>query len=328
MIDQPLVSIIIATFNQRDFVSESIDSALNQNYTNIEIIVTDDGSNDGTIEILQEYASNYPNKIKLITSEKNTGITKNGNRGLNVATGEFIAWLGGDDLMMPDKIKKQVEVLISRPDAVGCCHDAEVFESGSGKIIGLFSELYNGKKGFKEGGIEMWFKPGYFMLPSTIMFRSKFKPTHGFDERLLFGDWLFDIEVFKNGKCAVINEVLGKYRRHSHNITSSLISRTKGLEENLIILGIVESRYPELYPFVKKMRKALFLTAAGSSFNNGDIPRSNNYIKNMIYDGAIISGVIAFLSLRLFNKYISHQISKEAFSRSRWFVILSNILKR
>ena len=127
---EPKVSVIIPTYNQRDFVRETIDSVLAQTYNNIEIIVTDDGSIDGTREIIQEYASQYPEKIKPVYSEKNTGIAANINRGLAVRTGEFIAWLGGDDIMLPEKIQKQVDLLIGRPDAVGCCHDAEVFESG------------------------------------------------------------------------------------------------------------------------------------------------------------------------------------------------------
>lgn len=261
---EPKVSVIIPTYNQINFVEETINSVLSQSYQNLEIIITDDGSTDGTQKILLEYELKYPDKIKVILSSINTGIASNINRGLEAVTGEYIAWLGGDDLMLPEKIKKQVELLQSRPDAVGCCHEAEVFESESSETLGLFSELYNGKSGFKEGGIELLFDPGYLMLPSTIMIRSECCPAHGFDERLKYSnDWLFDIEVFRQGKCVVINEVLAKYRRHSHNVTSSSSLKNIAFEESLIVLGIVEARYPELYPLIKKKKISII-------FNRGN----------------------------------------------------------
>jgi glycosyltransferase involved in cell wall biosynthesis len=328
MMNKPLVSVIIPTYNQKDFVSETLESVLAQTYSNLEIIVTDDGSTDGTVDILNEYASKYPTKIKLIVNNKNEGITKNFNRGLNAVNGEFIAWLGGDDLMLPDKIKKQVELLISRPDAAGCVHEAEVFESDSGKVIGLFSEIYNGKKGFKEGGVELWFEPGYLMLPSTEMFRSALRPIQGLDERLLFGDWLYDIEVFRHGNCAVLNEVLGKYRRHPQNITSNSIAKNKGFEETLIVLAVIDSKYPELHTLVKKTRISSYIAVAGLSFKNGDIKRSNAYVKILIYEGAIISAVTTFIALRFFSKYISSQLAKDRHQRSRLFTRLSRILQR
>ncbi|MFC4769940.1 glycosyltransferase [Effusibacillus consociatus] len=318
---EPKVSVIIPTYNQVDFVHETINSVLNQTYSNIEIIITDDGSTDGTQKVLQKYGSQHPDKIKLVMSDKNTGIASNFNRGLNVVSGDFIAWLGGDDLMFSEKIEKQVELLKSRPDAVGCCHDAEVFESDSGKILGLFSELYNGKRGLREGGIELLFDASYLMLPSTMMIRSAAVPTHGFDDRLKYtNDWLFDIEVFRQGKCVVINEVLGKYRRHDNNITSSPLSKHNGFEEGMLVLGVVEARYPELHRYVKKRRTVFFLGEAAKSYGRGEFSRCKGYIKKAILDGAIIRGLCIYFGLSLFGKFILQQIPKQAYNRPRWFV--------
>src|SRR6185369_8625379 len=223
---EDLVSVVIPTYNQVEFVKETIESVLAQGYQPLEIIVTDDGSIDGTAEVIQEFAKQHPKKIIPVLSNRNTGIAANLNRGLRNARGEYIAWLGGDDLMLPDKIKKQVELLRRRSDAIGCCHDAEIFESPSGRVLGSFSRLMNGKSGFREGGVELWFDASYFMLPSTVMVRSSAIPAHGFDERLKYAnDWLLDIEIFRQGKCAVINEILGRYRRHGNNVTGDVRAR-------------------------------------------------------------------------------------------------------
>ena len=96
----PLVSVVICTYNQQNFVRETLDSVLAQTYPNIEIIVGDDGSTDTTPEILREYATRFPNKIKVVLSPINTGIPSNINRAMAQHTGEFVAWLDGDDVQV------------------------------------------------------------------------------------------------------------------------------------------------------------------------------------------------------------------------------------
>lgn len=323
-----LVSVVIPTYNQKDFVHETIDSVLMQEYKNIEIIITDDGSKDGTTRIIQEYAAKYPDKIVPVYSDRNTGIAANLNRGLAKVRGEYIAWLGGDDLMFPGKVRKQIDLLDSRSDAVGCCHDAEVFNSSDGKIFGLFSRLMNNKSGFREGGVELWFDKSYFMLPSTVMIRSEAVPVHGFDERLKYlNDWLFDVEVFRQGKCIPLNEVLGRYRRHDNNVTGSDDSRKIGVEEGIISLSILDSRYPELYRFTRKARIANLLVAATQAFNIGDLKKSRDYLAIATRQGAVIRGPILFVGLRLLGPYINRQMAMKAYERSYLFLKLSKLIK-
>jgi glycosyltransferase involved in cell wall biosynthesis len=322
------VSVIIPVYNQREFIHETIDSVLAQTYRNMEIIVADDGSTDGTVAIIQEYGVKHPDRIIPVYSEKNTGIAANMNRGLRRHTGEFIAWLGGDDLMLPGKIREQVELLERRPDAAGCCHDAVVFNSETGKTLGLFSELYNGKKGFREGGVELWFRSGYKMLPSTMMIRSSACPSHGFDERLVFAnDWLFDIEVFRQGTCAVINEPLAKYRRHERNITVNPKTKARALEETLIVLGIVDARYPELHSFVKRRRLAAFLKEAVKSYAQGDMLRFRDYLAVLARERAWMRAFAVYFGCRLFGSLLKKMILRESYDMPRWLVRSLNFLR-
>src|SRR5690349_11312422 len=122
----PKVSVIVPIFNQAPFIRETVESVLNQDYQNVELVLSDDGSTDGTTAILRSYAQREPDRVRLVLSEQNTGIAGAFNRGLDAHTGEFIAWLGGDDTMLPGKLSRQVALLQSRPDVSGCCHDAEV----------------------------------------------------------------------------------------------------------------------------------------------------------------------------------------------------------
>lgn len=107
--EEPLVSIIVITYNSSKYVLETLESAKAQTYKNIELIISDDGSTDETIKICQEWLNTNQHEFvntELITVEKNTGIPANCNRGVKVAKGEWIKVLAGDDVMLDDAIKK------------------------------------------------------------------------------------------------------------------------------------------------------------------------------------------------------------------------------
>jgi len=323
------VSVIIPTYNQQDFIRETIESVIAQTYPQLEIIITDDGSSDRTVAIVQEYADAIPGKFILVTSPRNTGIANNMNRGLAAHTGEYIAWLGGDDLMLPDKISKQVELMTNRPDVVGCCHNAMVFQSEDGKELGLFTELYSGKRELTEGGIELFFNPGHKMLPSTMMIRSSACPPHGFDERLKYvNDILFDIEVFRQGRCAVIQEMLGKYRRHGKNITDSPKIKEAAFEENLMLLGIVQARYPELGRLVRKRRLILTMTEAVRAYSQNDSVRYAHLLGSLHADKSRLRALGTRIFCMLFGSSLSNMVKQPTHAMPHWFVRFVNIVRR
>ncbi len=103
----PKVSVIIPTYNRREMVQEAIDSVLAQTYTDYEIIVVDDGSTDGTGEVLQ---ARYGDRIRYMWQE-NQGESVARNRGIEMSQGEYIAPLDSDDLWVPERLARQVEVL-------------------------------------------------------------------------------------------------------------------------------------------------------------------------------------------------------------------------
>jgi len=116
-----LVSVIIPVYNVELYVKEAIQSIQNQTYTNLEIIVVDDGSNDNTYKIVNELRK-QDNRIKLYKNEKNLKIVKTLNRALSLSNGEYIARMDGDDISLPDRIEKKVKFLeeYNEYDLVGC----------------------------------------------------------------------------------------------------------------------------------------------------------------------------------------------------------------
>ena len=110
-IDKGKVSVIMGIYNCQDTLRESIESIINQTYDNWELIMCDDMSKDDTYKIAKNYVDKFPNKIKLIKNNKNSGLAFSLNNCLNYVTGEFIARQDGDDLSVENRFEKQVKFL-------------------------------------------------------------------------------------------------------------------------------------------------------------------------------------------------------------------------
>ncbi len=110
---EPLVSIIIPTYNRAKLLKRAISSCLKQTYRNIEVIVIDDGCTDNTEQVVKSFIDE---RVVYIKNKTNKGIPATRNIGLNIATGEFIGFLDHDDEYLPEKIEEQVKVLTDNPD--------------------------------------------------------------------------------------------------------------------------------------------------------------------------------------------------------------------
>ncbi len=126
MNNNPLVSIIIATYNRVDAVSKSIESVLNQSYKELEIIVVDDGSSDNTSKILKE---KFGEKIVLNILEKNQGATFARNTGLKMAKGEYSIVWDSDDVLYPNAIEVLIEKAKEFPDTLTISAPTNVFRN-------------------------------------------------------------------------------------------------------------------------------------------------------------------------------------------------------
>ncbi len=105
------VSIIMGIYNCASTLGEAIDSLLNQTYSNWNLIMCDDGSNDNTYDVAEKYRKLYPDKIVLIKNDENKGLNYTLNHCLKYADGEYVARMDGDDISLPERFEKEVEFL-------------------------------------------------------------------------------------------------------------------------------------------------------------------------------------------------------------------------
>ncbi|MGL5079599.1 MAG: glycosyltransferase family 2 protein [Waterburya sp.] len=119
MSNQPLVSAIIIFLNEEKFLQTAIKSVIAQTYSNWELLLVDDGSTDGSTAIAQQYAAQYPDKIRYLEHEnhQNLGMSASRNLGMSHAQGKYISPLDGDDVWMPKKLEQQIAILETHPEA-------------------------------------------------------------------------------------------------------------------------------------------------------------------------------------------------------------------
>ena len=132
--ENPLVSIITPSYNQSRFLEQTMRSVLEQNYPNIEYIVMDGASTDGSLEIIQR----YQHKLSYWESVPDKGQTDAINKGFARATGDILAWLNSDDLLLPGALSAAVKQLQSHPE-VGMVYGDTIFVNADGEKIGKFA---------------------------------------------------------------------------------------------------------------------------------------------------------------------------------------------
>lgn len=255
----PLVSVAIITFNQKKFLQECIESVLMQDYDNLEIVVADDASTDGTADLLKIYSEKYPGKFIIKIAKINLGITKNSNIAHFSCSGKYIAWMGGDDLMLKGKISSQVEVMENDSSISICYHDLDVFDSDTGTMLHLYSE----KNKSREGGLKNLIMYGTFNGACSTMIRRSDAPGNGFDERLpIASDWLYWVQTsYGGGRIKYIKKILGRYRRHSKNVTSSINGPAiRNMQDHLLSCSIILSEKPIFYREVKYRMAELMIS--------------------------------------------------------------------
>jgi glycosyltransferase involved in cell wall biosynthesis len=132
--EEILVSVPVITYNSSKYVLETLESIKAQTYQNIELIISDDCSTDNTVEICRKWIEENKSRFvrtELITSDVNTGVSANGNRGRNACRGEWIKSIAGDDLLMPNCIESYVNYVKQTPEAIYIFSKVEAFGAES-----------------------------------------------------------------------------------------------------------------------------------------------------------------------------------------------------
>lgn len=157
MSSAPLVSIVTPSFNQAAFLEETIQSVLAQDYPNIEYLIVDGGSTDGSLEILQRYAD----RLGWWVSEPDRGQTDAINKGFARARGEVLAWLNSDDTYLPRAVSRAIAALQRHPNAGLVYGDANLIDERGG-IIGKFPARQTDYRRLRQGFVHIPQQAAFF----------------------------------------------------------------------------------------------------------------------------------------------------------------------
>lgn len=220
---QPLVSVLMPVYNARAYVSDAIESILNQTYSNFELIIVDDASTDGSWEIISEYKKKHPFTIrtKRLRKNRNGGGDVAGNIAFSEARGEYVARMDADDISYPNRLEKQVNYMQKHPSCMVLGSQAVVIDE-NGRVVGKKVVAKSHGKIYKE-----YFEFHPMIHPTLMIRRAMVKGNNLYDLRwqtnndyLTFFKYLTMGKRFKN-----LNEPVLYYRIHGKNDSLSGIKK-------------------------------------------------------------------------------------------------------
>ena len=258
-IHNPLVSIVVITYNSAKYVLETLESAKAQTYQNVELIITDDCSTDNTVAVCREWLEKNEDrfvKAELVTSPCNTGVPANLNRGVKKAQGVWIKNIAGDDILVENSIEEFLKKYEgNRLIVAGQCYHFQVGADGRKRIDKLLYPLKNTMNYYKLSAEEQYKRlllKEYFLVTPTLMVKRELYEKVGlYDEKYrLMEDYPFLLKCFSRGYGVdFVPVVMVYYRHHSGGITSF---SNKFYNEPFYqcLLGFNKN---EVYPRVSKM---------------------------------------------------------------------------
>ncbi|MBN2572306.1 MAG: glycosyltransferase [Ignavibacteriales bacterium] len=218
---KPLVSFCLFTYNQEDFIEEALSSALNQTYSPLEIIISDDSSIDLTFQRISKIISTYtgPHKIIVNRNETNLGLVENVNKVIfDISKGDIIAMAAGDDISLPQRIERSVEFLSNNSElkAVSC---GLTYINHNSKKIPNVNDEYNNDKIFSIGDY-LSNKEFHINGASRVIRKVVFDTFGPLNPDCPTEDSTILLRCFILGKVGFIHDKLVKYRWHQNNMST------------------------------------------------------------------------------------------------------------
>ena len=266
---RPLVTVFIPMYKSEQYISECIDSILNQTYKNLEILVIDDGSTDNSVNIIKSYTDP---RIRLLQNESNKGIPYTRNRGLQELKGKYLAVMDSDDISYLTRIEDQVEFMEAHPEVT---------------VLGTFFETYRRfiSSKFTRYRTPEELKVGLLfecqIANPTAMIRVQTLKDYGIqynEECFVAQDYEIWTQIVKYSSLAILPKVLHKYRWGHANVTQK--SRQAKIERRKRIISNIHNNMLDFYQFNltnedKRVFNTLFCDSEVPQFTDAFIQQVN-----------------------------------------------------
>lgn len=240
----PKVSVIMPCFNHSLFVGESIEAVLAQTFSDLELIVIDDCSRDGSRKIIEKYERS-DSRVRAIYHEANLGASRSRNDGIKAAKGAFLAFCDADDVWMPVKLERQLELLEKNPSHDVAYCDAAIINELGRETGERFSDEFP-VAGDGSGYVFNELCLHNFVNMQTVLIRREcIRDGIDFDERIKWvEDWLFWVRIAYRHSFIYTKEALAKYRVHQRS--TARVQRSGRKVNRIKVFHRILRYYPEI----------------------------------------------------------------------------------
>ena len=224
MQDFPLVSVTTCSYNNSAFIIDTLNSIRNQTYPNFELIIVDDCSTDNSVALIEEWLKSYTGKYKFVKNEQNLTGSAPYNIALNMASGKYYSVVDTDDVLMPEKIEKQVSILDAADVSVAAVFsDALLIDINNELLEGTFIARHREFAAVPSGNIYHELLQGNFIpLMSLLIRRDIFSEVGGYDESLIYGDFDLWLRIAARYQFVFSDYVSCKYRIRPGSLTKTI----------------------------------------------------------------------------------------------------------
>ncbi|MFM8315834.1 MAG: glycosyltransferase [Deltaproteobacteria bacterium] len=298
--DKPLVSVIALCYNQRKFLLETLESIKAQLYSNLQIIIVDDFSTDGSVDEIKNWIINQEFNCTLVEHSENKGICRALNGALDRCQGKYVQIIACDDILMPAKIAVQVDILESSDEETAAVYsDAYLIQDDGTLKSGMYVQKQRDFSILPDGYIyEDLLKGNFIPSMAALVKKTVYDVLGGFDENIRYEDYDMWLRISKNFKVIKDSRVFTKYRVHSNNFDRKY---SHYFEDNYFI-------------YLKHLNNPLMLKMAQDTVRNFYLNknRTSKIYKDAqlkgfnVFEGTIEKYFLLFnlppLALRLFNR--------------------------
>ena len=222
---QPLVSVVIPCYNHEKFVQDSIQSVIDQDYENIELIIIDDGSKDNSVIKIKEMVESCKRRFTRFEfrSRANIGLSATLNEGVEWCEGEYISPFASDDIMFKNKTSDQLKLFIDYPDIVGVFGAVQKINQKNEKL----EKIRQADKIFEFN--DLIYTDRFLPAPTQMLKLDAIRKAGGYVEGMIIEDWYIYLKILENGNSFVYKDDLYCYYRvHEGNTFSNPYSMGLG----------------------------------------------------------------------------------------------------
>lgn len=290
----PKVSVVIPLYNGARYITKTVDSVLAQTFKDYEIVIADDGSTDGSSEILHGL---YGNNIKYFKQD-NSGISSARNMAIRESRGEFIALLDHDDMWFPDKLAKQME-LFNKIPGLGLVYSNSFIIDGYGARQGTLFDIEPPHSGYVFYDL---LRANFIPVMTALIRKSVINETGLFNEQFrIVEDWDFFLRIAKIYEVGYIDEPLAEYRVHPSGFSKKRILMLKELNEVIdLYTGKEKVERKKLAEMgIYRISAGYKVALAIAYINDGDKKNSMRILRNALRFRAITPKLFFALFLLL-----------------------------